>query len=231
MLYLNWRFTLISLSVAPVLFLVVYLFTRRIKKASRDVRKKESELVSMVAGGLLVHSRGQGFRARGLRRAAVRAPEPGKRRDGAAGARHQDAARAARRGHRGHRHLPDALVRRAAGAGRGAHRRGAGRLPALPREDVQADARPVEDDATRCRRRAWASSASARSWRPRAACATGGTPARAAPFKGTIAFNGVSFGYTARASRFSTTSALPSSPDRWRRLSARPAAARRRSSI
>jgi ATP-binding cassette subfamily B protein len=48
MLYLNWRFTLISLSIAPVLFLVVYVFTRRIKKASRDVRKKESELVSMV---------------------------------------------------------------------------------------------------------------------------------------------------------------------------------------
>ena len=49
MVYLNWRFTLISLSIAPVLFLVVYVFTRRIKKASRDVRKKESELVSMVA--------------------------------------------------------------------------------------------------------------------------------------------------------------------------------------
>jgi subfamily B ATP-binding cassette protein MsbA len=48
MLYLNWRFTLISLSIAPVLFLVVYIFTRRIKKASRDVRKKESELVSIV---------------------------------------------------------------------------------------------------------------------------------------------------------------------------------------
>ena len=31
-----------------MLFLVVYAFTRRIKKASRDVRKKESELVSMV---------------------------------------------------------------------------------------------------------------------------------------------------------------------------------------
>ncbi len=48
MLYLNWRFTLISLSIAPVLFLVVYSFTRRIKKASHDVRKKESELVSIV---------------------------------------------------------------------------------------------------------------------------------------------------------------------------------------
>jgi ATP-binding cassette, subfamily B, bacterial len=48
MFYLNWRFTLISLSIAPVLFLAVYFFTRRIKKASRDVRKKESELVSIV---------------------------------------------------------------------------------------------------------------------------------------------------------------------------------------
>jgi ATP-binding cassette, subfamily B, bacterial len=49
MLYLNWRFTVISLAVAPVLFVVVYVFTRRIKKASREVRKKESELLSMVA--------------------------------------------------------------------------------------------------------------------------------------------------------------------------------------
>jgi len=48
MLYMSWRFTVISLSVAPILFLVVYFFTRRIKKASREVRKKESELVSTV---------------------------------------------------------------------------------------------------------------------------------------------------------------------------------------
>jgi len=48
MLYLNWRFTLISLSIAPLLFIVVYVFTRRIKKASRDVRKKEGEPLSIV---------------------------------------------------------------------------------------------------------------------------------------------------------------------------------------
>ena len=48
MVYKNWRFTLISLAIAPVLFLVVYMFTRRIKKASRAVRKKESELLSIV---------------------------------------------------------------------------------------------------------------------------------------------------------------------------------------
>jgi ATP-binding cassette subfamily B protein len=48
MFYLNWRFTLIALSVAPPLFVVVYVYTRKIKKAARDVRKKESELVSTV---------------------------------------------------------------------------------------------------------------------------------------------------------------------------------------
>jgi ATP-binding cassette subfamily B protein len=48
MLYLNWRFTLISLTIAPLLFLVVFFFTRQIKKASRNVRKKEGELLSMV---------------------------------------------------------------------------------------------------------------------------------------------------------------------------------------
>ena len=48
MLYINWRFTLIALSIAPALFAVVYYLTRRIKKASREVRKKESELVSIV---------------------------------------------------------------------------------------------------------------------------------------------------------------------------------------
>src|SRR5580704_14169983 len=45
---LNWRFTLIALSLAPFLFLVVFSYTRRIKKASREVRKKEGEIVSVM---------------------------------------------------------------------------------------------------------------------------------------------------------------------------------------
>ena len=48
MFYINWGFTLIALSVAPVLFAVVYTYTRRIKKASREVRKKEGEIVSVI---------------------------------------------------------------------------------------------------------------------------------------------------------------------------------------
>ena len=49
MFYLNWTFTLIALSVAPLLFVVVYAFTRRIKKASRDVRKNEGEIASIAS--------------------------------------------------------------------------------------------------------------------------------------------------------------------------------------
>ncbi|MBZ5523112.1 MAG: ABC transporter ATP-binding protein/permease [Acidobacteriia bacterium] len=48
MFYLDWRFTLIALSVLPPLFAVVYTFTRKIKKASREVRKKEAEMVSTL---------------------------------------------------------------------------------------------------------------------------------------------------------------------------------------
>ena len=48
MLYINWRFTLIALSIAPILFAVVYSYTRRIKKAAREVRKKEGEMVSVM---------------------------------------------------------------------------------------------------------------------------------------------------------------------------------------
>jgi ATP-binding cassette subfamily B protein len=45
----NWRFTLIGLSVAPVLFVFVYFYSRRVKAAAREVKKKESELLSSVA--------------------------------------------------------------------------------------------------------------------------------------------------------------------------------------
>jgi ATP-binding cassette, subfamily B, bacterial len=48
MSYLNWQFTLIALSVVPVLFAMVYTYTRKIKKASREVRKKEGEITSVV---------------------------------------------------------------------------------------------------------------------------------------------------------------------------------------
>ncbi len=48
MFYINWKFTLVALAVVPPLFAVVYSYTRRIKQASREVRKKEGEMVSVV---------------------------------------------------------------------------------------------------------------------------------------------------------------------------------------
>jgi subfamily B ATP-binding cassette protein MsbA len=48
MFYLDWRFSLIGLSVAPFLFVLVYRLTRGIKKATRAVKRKESELASVV---------------------------------------------------------------------------------------------------------------------------------------------------------------------------------------
>ncbi len=48
MFCMNWQFTLIALSIAPVLFLVVFRYTRLIRKSSREVRKKEGQIVSIV---------------------------------------------------------------------------------------------------------------------------------------------------------------------------------------
>jgi ATP-binding cassette, subfamily B, bacterial len=48
MFYLDWRFSLIGLSVTPLLFVVVYRLTRGIKNATRAVKRKESELASVV---------------------------------------------------------------------------------------------------------------------------------------------------------------------------------------
>ena len=52
MFYLDWDFTLIALSVAPLLFFVVYSYTHRIKTATRALKKKESEIASVVQESL-----------------------------------------------------------------------------------------------------------------------------------------------------------------------------------
>ncbi|HKE24415.1 MAG TPA: ABC transporter ATP-binding protein [Bryobacteraceae bacterium] len=48
MFFVNRRFTLIALSVSPPLFLLVFHYTHRIKKATREVRRKEGEMVSVI---------------------------------------------------------------------------------------------------------------------------------------------------------------------------------------
>ena len=48
MLWLNWKFTLAALSVAPVLFWVVFVYTTRISKASRAARTSDGRLASVA---------------------------------------------------------------------------------------------------------------------------------------------------------------------------------------
>jgi ATP-binding cassette, subfamily B, bacterial len=46
--YLSWRLTLVAMTVVPVLFAIVYTYTRRVKKFSREVRKHEGKMLSVV---------------------------------------------------------------------------------------------------------------------------------------------------------------------------------------
>jgi subfamily B ATP-binding cassette protein MsbA len=48
MFALDWRFSLIGLSIAPVLFGIAYHLMRRIKEAAREVKRRESDLASVV---------------------------------------------------------------------------------------------------------------------------------------------------------------------------------------
>jgi len=48
MFYINWKFTLIALSVVPLLFLVVFRYTRLIKKSSKQVREQEGKIASVI---------------------------------------------------------------------------------------------------------------------------------------------------------------------------------------
>ena len=48
LLWIDPQLTLIALAVVPVLFTIVYTYTRRVKKASREVRKQEGRMISVV---------------------------------------------------------------------------------------------------------------------------------------------------------------------------------------
>ena len=48
MFWVSWQLTLVALAVVPILFAIVYTYTRKVKKASRDVRQHESKMLSVV---------------------------------------------------------------------------------------------------------------------------------------------------------------------------------------
>ena len=52
MFTLNWRFTLVALAVTPLLVVFVFRLRSVVKQATRDVRRRQSEIVSIVQEGL-----------------------------------------------------------------------------------------------------------------------------------------------------------------------------------
>ena len=52
MFWLNWDFALIAVGVAPFLLLFVMRFRKAVKKATREVRRRESDIVGVVQQGL-----------------------------------------------------------------------------------------------------------------------------------------------------------------------------------
>jgi subfamily B ATP-binding cassette protein MsbA len=61
MLWVNWRFALVSLSVAPLLFLTILYHTRRVSQAAREARKSEGLLASIAQETLASIRVVQGF--------------------------------------------------------------------------------------------------------------------------------------------------------------------------
>jgi ABC-type multidrug transport system fused ATPase/permease subunit len=52
MFWLNWDFTLIAVAVTPFMLLLVSRFKKVVKKATHEVRKEQSKIVSVVEAGL-----------------------------------------------------------------------------------------------------------------------------------------------------------------------------------
>jgi len=114
MFYLNWRFTLIALSVAPALALVVYSFTRRIKQARVRSGKRKASCLNSGRGTFLDQG-GKSIYQGGLRTAALRTAKRRKRGDGAEGQRGKGETCSDSSSHCRRRHLCRALVWHATG--------------------------------------------------------------------------------------------------------------------
>ena len=163
MFWLNWDFTLIVVAVTPFLLLFVARFKKAVKKATREVRRRESDIVAVVQAGLESMRTVQAFGAQDVEAARL----------GEASRATVNAALKARR----IKSLLSPVVAivvslcTALVLWRGTDLILAGamtvgladRLPRVSREVLQAGAGPGEDDQRRSRRPTSASSASNRS--------------------------------------------------------------------
>ena len=51
MFWLNWDFTLLVVAITPFLLLFVARFRKAVKKATREVRRRESDIVAVIQAG------------------------------------------------------------------------------------------------------------------------------------------------------------------------------------
>jgi len=66
MFWLNWRFSVFVLLITPVLLLFVTRFRQAVKKATREVRRRESDILSVIQTGLESIRTVQAFDARDI---------------------------------------------------------------------------------------------------------------------------------------------------------------------
>ena len=52
MFWMNWDFTLIAVAVTPFMLLMIFRFKKAVKKATKEVRKQQSNIVAVVQQGL-----------------------------------------------------------------------------------------------------------------------------------------------------------------------------------
>jgi len=71
MFWLNWHFSLLVLAITPLLLMFVMRFRRAVKKATREVRRRESDIVSVIQTGLDAIRTVQAFDAKDLEMARL----------------------------------------------------------------------------------------------------------------------------------------------------------------
>ncbi|HEX7137381.1 MAG TPA: ABC transporter transmembrane domain-containing protein, partial [Vicinamibacterales bacterium] len=64
MFWLNWRFSLFVLLITPILLLCVNRFRKAVKRATREVRRRQSDIVAVIQSGLESIRTVQAFDAR-----------------------------------------------------------------------------------------------------------------------------------------------------------------------
>ena len=101
MFWLDWDFALIAVAVTPFLLLFVARFNKAVKKATHEVRKRQSDIVAVVQQGLEPTRVVKAYGRQDLEEERLAAGEPRDGRGGADGAARQVAAVAGGGAHRG----------------------------------------------------------------------------------------------------------------------------------